>query len=208
MARPAVKQLTRVTEWVGETLLEEQRVSLAEYAAWLVSEAIPAGGLGPDEARRVWDRHICDSLAFAIAWKAAAPIEAVDLGSGVGLPGIPLAILWPETEWTLLDRSARRIGLARRAIRVLGLGNVSAVQSGLEQHRGLYDGAVARGVMEPEVLARMAVPLLSSTGRLAIGLSRAEGFRKRVSEGSRVVEVPAEVLDGGAQILIIDSCER
>ena len=87
-------QLKRVAEWIGFPIGEDQAAALEEFASWLAAEAIPAGGLGPDEGPRLWDRHVCDSLAFAVGWPDDQPDDALDVGSGVGLPGIPLAVLW------------------------------------------------------------------------------------------------------------------
>ena len=201
-------QLNRVAEWIGAPIGEDQLMALKEYASWLASEAIPAGGLGPDEGPRIWDRHVCDSLAFAVGWPNERPTTALDVGSGVGLPGIPLAIVWPETAWVLLDRSRGRTNLARRAVRVLGLGNVTAIQAELDQHRAYYDAIVARGVMEPAILAGKATRLLSPGGKLVIGLSRTINEEREVPAGSRLQRIPPEVLDGGAEILIIEPRER
>ena len=93
----------------------EKLVTLAD---WLVTEAIPQGGLGPNEAENVIDRHILGSAAFALGFPQA-PATCWDLGSGVGLPGLVLAILWPQTSLVLIDRSQRRCDLARRASRIL-----------------------------------------------------------------------------------------
>ncbi|MCJ7726924.1 MAG: class I SAM-dependent methyltransferase, partial [Acidimicrobiia bacterium] len=112
-------------EWAGFPLTSAQETQLEVYAGWLRDEAIPAGGLGPREGERVWARHIADSLSFAAAWRnRTPPREILDVGSGVGLPGIPLAILWPDALITTLDRGGRRIRLLTRATRIVGLVNV------------------------------------------------------------------------------------
>ena len=66
-------------------------------------------------------------MTFGVGWDAP-PDEVLDVGTGVGLPGIPLAILFPETMVTLLDRGGRRVRLLHRAVRVLGLPNVVIAQ--------------------------------------------------------------------------------
>jgi 16S rRNA (guanine527-N7)-methyltransferase len=201
-------QLNRLAEWIGTPIDEDQSAALFEYASWLREEALPAGGLGPGEGPRIWDRHICDSLAFAIGWPNEAPATALDVGSGVGLPGIPLAILWPGTDWMLLDRAQGRVNLARRAVRVLELGNVAAIQVDVDRHRARYDGIVARGVMQPAILASKVARMLSPAGKLVIGVSRTINEEREVPTGSRTHRVPTEVLDGGAEILIIEPRER
>lgn len=94
---------------------------LTRLADWLVSEAIPEGGVGPNEAENIVDRHILGSAAFSIGFPQPPEI-CWDFGSGVGLPGLVLAILWPQTRLVLVDRSQKRCDLARRASRILDVG--------------------------------------------------------------------------------------
>ena len=168
-------QLKRVAEWIGTPIGDIQAAVLEEYASWLQAEAIPAGGLGPDEGRRLWDRHVCDSLAFAVGWPDEGPDAALEQ-----------------------DRL--------HAVNVR-LDNVEAVQADVDHHREHYDGIVARGVMEPAALPNKVRHLLSPVGTLVIGLSRTID-EKQIPAGSRLERVPSEVLDGGAQILIIEPRER
>ena len=201
-------QLRLVAEWLNCPIGHEQGQMLRKYADWLNEEALPAGGLGPEEGARVWDRHVLDSLVFAGGWPDSTPGSAGDLGSGVGLPGIPLAILWPRTRWTLIDRSGRRVELVRRAVRILRLENVEVVQDDLAGHKTHYDAIVARGVKDPMILSRDMRRLLLPGGRGAIGVSRTGSYEKELPPDTRLLHVPPEVLDGGAEILIIDSRER
>ena len=120
------------------------------------------------------------------------------------MPGIPLAILWPDTEWTLLDRSRRRVQLLRRAARVLNLANTRAVEGDLETQEDRYDAVFARGVQSAIRLREHVEKLLEPGGRAAIGLTRlADGDDSWPLEEGEVVNVPTSVLDGGAKILII-----
>lgn len=124
--------------------------SIGRYGDWLTTEAAEAGGIGPDEADRLDNRHLADSLAVAECWHPLQPSSIADLGSGVGLPGIPLAILYPDTTVTVVDRSGARCRLLRRAARVLGLPNVEVTQVDVEQVEGAYQVVVARGLAAPE----------------------------------------------------------
>ena len=147
---------------------------LSDFADWLLSEAAAAGGLGPQEEERLWQRHIFDSATFARAWPVP-PKSCVDLGSEAGLPGIVLAILWPTTEMLLIDRSGRRTGLVRRAIRVLELPNVSARQAEISQVSTGQEAAVMRAVFPPPAAIQTFGRLLGPGGRGVLGLSRATG---------------------------------
>ena len=203
-----LEQLQVVAEWIGYTISDEQESLLRQYASWLVSEAIPAGGIGPQEGSRIWDRHICDSLAFAAVWPGQAPETCVDLGSGVGLPGLPLAILWPESSWVLVDRSGRRADLMGRAVRILGMNNVEIAQDDLHQHIGQYHAAFARAVVDPQELEVPLGRLVRPGGRIAIGITRTRAKRGGLPMGATTISIPQEVLDGGGEILIIDERDR
>jgi 16S rRNA (guanine527-N7)-methyltransferase len=97
---------------------------LERYGRWLVEEAQPAGGIGPKEHHRIADRHVADALMFLCGIPSGAR-SVLDVGSGVGLPGIPIAIARPDLAVTIVDRSRRRTDLAARALRILGCENVT-----------------------------------------------------------------------------------
>ena len=208
LPRAPQDQARNVASWAGYSLDDDQLEMLGEFAAWLEKEALPAGGIGPDEAPRIWDRHICDSLSFARGWPSGPPAKAIDVGSGVGLPGVPLAILWPSTDFVLLDRSGRRVELLRRLLRVQQIDNVELIQGDLAGVEGRYEGVFARGVMSPTLLAKASEHICTATGRIVIGLSRVGGPTGAELGLGRVEVVPSEVLDGGGQILIMEHCDE
>lgn len=128
---PTEETWSALERWLGLSLSTGQRQSLEDFGAWLVGEAVQAGGIGPSEVERLLDRHLLDSLVYLrgvgdpdVASPTVEHTRLADIGSGVGLPGIPLAIARPDWDVTLIDRADRRTFLARRAVRVLGLGNV------------------------------------------------------------------------------------
>ncbi|MCL1694084.1 MAG: class I SAM-dependent methyltransferase [Actinomycetia bacterium] len=155
----------------GIDLTPAQGEQLIEFARWLSTEAVDAGGVGPDEGSRLVDRHLADSIIFAAAWDRI-PTDILDIGSGVGLPGIPLAITHPNTAVTLLDRSRERCRLARRAVRVLGLENVSVEQGDALRVVGRRDVVTFRASLQPASAIEAAVPLLTDRGCAVVGLSR------------------------------------
>ncbi len=167
----AAASLGRAAAWAGVPLDPAKRDQLADFATWLVSEGAKAGGIGPDETDRIVDRHLADSLTFAAAW-VTLPQRILDVGAGVGLPGIPLAIVAPETAFTLVDRSERRCTLARRAVRVLGLPNVTVEQRDVDQMGTLWPGIVFRASLPPDRALTVAAPRLEPGGCAVVGLSR------------------------------------
>lgn len=198
-----------VLSWLGESLSTDGRALLDLYGKWLQEEALPAGALGPGEAARIEERHLADSLAFAAGLAPDVP-AVLDIGSGAGLPGIPLAILRPNAEFVLLDRSGGRSELAARAIRVLGLDNATAHQGAVESWTERFPGVVSRASLPPRALYPLLGSLLAGGGNAVIGLSRKEGgygASKANSESAlyglvaEVIEVP--VLDSPSWLLRI-----
>ena len=164
-------RLDRAAGRAGTDLTPAQRETLIQFADWLAAEAVEAGGIGSDEKDRIIDRHVADSLVFAAAWEGT-PVDVLDIGSGVGLPGIPLAISHPNTSVTLLDRSEKRCRLARRAIRILGLENVVVEQRDVMGMRGPWSTIVFRASLVWEDALATALPLLAMNGCAVVGLSR------------------------------------
>lgn len=161
----------------GVQLGDEAIDRLQRFTEWLGGEAIEAGGLGPNEAGKLLSRHVLDSLAFSAGW-AEPPDECWDLGSGVGLPGIPLAVIWPETRVRLIDRSGRRCDLARRAARVAGI-DVEVRQEEIRLLDGPVEAIVSRAAIPAQRFAPLLQRILAPGGRAVIsgGRGAPDGFQ-------------------------------
>lgn len=172
---------------------------LQTYADWLRDEGMVSGGIGPAEADRVEERHIADSLLFASQIPEGAT-QVWDLGSGVGLPGIPLAIALPDIGFRLVDRSARRTGLLRRITRILDLGNCQVETSEINRLTGMIEVIVSRAALPAGQMRIVANRLLTPGGVVIMGGS----WQKRPEHaGWETVEIPAEVLDHTIWLLIM-----
>lgn len=169
------------------------------YRSWLIEEAIPAGGMGPGEIDRIDDRHIADAILFAFPLRTH-PVSLIDVGTGVGLPGIPLAILFPQTPVLLVDRSGRRVDLARRAVRVLGLPNVEVRQGEIGKLDVTTPVVVGRAVSPVETLTTSVTRLLQDDGVAIMGGSWVD---RPVVPDWETLEIPREVLDRGVWLLIM-----
>jgi len=198
--------LTALARWARLTIDEEMVARLERFSRWLAEEAAPAGGLGPGEPARLWDRHLLDSLTFA-GPRVGEPATIGDVGSGVGLPGIPLAIVFPEAAVTLIDRSGRRAALARRAVRILGLPNVAVVEAEVRRVRERFDLVTMRAVAVPARAGRWGRRLLRPEGVLVVGGSRREPPPAEVPAGE-IITVPPGMLDSPAWLLRIRGTNR
>lgn len=194
--------LRRAADWAQIPLTMSQIDRLRGFGGWLVGEAIAAGALGPAEKHRIVDRHLADSLVFAAAWDLP-PNTLIDVGSGAGLPGIPLAIAFPDTEVTLLDRSQRRADLLRRAVRILDLDNASVIEGdvGAAAADG-YAGATFRASLPPDQAMKRVRRLLLADGVAVIGIHRGFDRPALPTAPSGVVlellETPPGILDSPA----------
>lgn len=188
----------RAASYAGLDLDGSQSDLLERYGEWLATEGHRAGGIGPSEIERIDRRHLADSLLFASFLPEHG--EIWDLGSGVGLPGIPLAIALPDTRLTLVDRAGRRVDLMRRAIRVLGLQNCQALQGDIRSIEGPVGSIVARATLPPAELGQTVTRLLSPGG-VAVA---AGSWRERPEVvGWETLEIPEVVLDQTVWLLIM-----
>ena len=114
------------------------------------------------------------SLAFAAVLGAVPDGRAIDLGSGGGLPALVLAVLWPASEWLLIDSNGRKAGWLEDAIRGLGMSSRVEVRceraevTGRSGYRHTAELVTARGFGPPASTAECAAPLLREGGHLLV----------------------------------------
>jgi 16S rRNA G527 N7-methylase RsmG len=187
--------------WAGVGSSPTIEASLSELSAWILNEAMPSGGVGPNERERIDDRHIADSITFAWGWAhRESPMTILDLGAGAGLPALPLAIIHPASQVIAVDRSGKRCQIMKRAARVLGLENLVAVCADITGFHQRADAVVSRAAMPPDALRPHLQRLTLAEGTAIVGGSHVE--RPEVA-GFRTVEIPPEVLDRSAWLLMM-----
>jgi 16S rRNA (guanine527-N7)-methyltransferase len=146
-----------------------ERVGVAErYAEMLADTGVEWGLIGPREVERLWDRHL---LNCAVVAELFEPGERVaDIGSGAGLPGLPLAIAKPGVRVVLVESLSRRAEFLRIAVADLGL-DVEVIRGRAEEpsvreDAGGCDAVVSRAVGSLDKLTRWSLPLLRPGGRM------------------------------------------
>lgn len=91
-------------------------------------------------------RHVLHSLGIAKIQQFIHGSEVLDVGTGGGFPGIPLAIMFPETHFTLVDSIGKKIKVVEEVVEGLGITNVTAINSRVEEIQGRFDFIVSRAV--------------------------------------------------------------
>lgn len=152
----------------------------------LAEESETFGLLGPRELPRIWSRHVLNSALLAELIPTGSKV--VDVGSGAGLPGIPLAIASPESHFTLVEPMERRSLWLQSVVDDLRLQNVTVLRSRAEDvNRTDFDIATARAVAALDKLLRLLTPLIrGSAGRTVLAM-----------KGSRAAE---EIADAAKKI--------
>ncbi len=164
---------------------------LGRYADWLATEAERQGGIGPGEVDRLDQRHLADSLALAELFPTRFS-TVLDAGTGVGLPGIPLAIAYPRTQFLLVDRSGKRIQAVRRAIRILDLHNVGTEVMDLGDVSPGFDVVVSRAAVDP---TRLLPILRTHVNPGGTGIVAGSRVSPPTVDGFETVELCPGILD-------------
>ncbi|MCE3274612.1 MAG: rsmG [Propionibacteriaceae bacterium] len=167
---------------------------VSRYVDILTTTAVEWGLMGPREAARVWDRHILNCAALSELIPVASSV--VDVGSGAGLPGIPLALLRPDLQVTLMEPLLRRSIFLTETIKKLALvDRVQVVRARAEDHHQSYDVVLARAVAPLDRLIGWCNPL-RATGGIILAL-KGESAADEVAAAKRQLEsarLRAEVL--------------
>jgi 16S rRNA (guanine527-N7)-methyltransferase len=136
------------------------------YADILATAGVERGLLGPREVPRIWERHLLNCVVVAPLVPGNASV--CDLGSGAGLPGLPIALVRTDVRMTLLEPLQRRVMFLTQCVSGLDLPHVEVVRGRAEEMVGrlAVDVVVARAVAPLQRLVRWSLPLLVPGGQL------------------------------------------
>jgi 16S rRNA (guanine527-N7)-methyltransferase len=149
---------------LGLALSPDQLEQLTSYVALLCRVAVPRGMIAPSDADRLWERHVLDGLRGAPELASAASVA--DIGSGAGIPGLPLAIALPTARFTLLEPRRGRVAFLEAVVDELHLGNVGVAGARAEDVSDRFQACVARAFSSPISTWEAAEPLLAPGGVL------------------------------------------
>jgi 16S rRNA (guanine527-N7)-methyltransferase len=137
-----------------------------EYARLLASDGVTRGLIGPREVPRLWERHLLNCAA--VAELVAPGATLLDVGSGAGLPGIPLALARPDLDIELLEPQLRRVVFLEEAVAALSLDRVRVVRGRAQDAGGGpgVDVVTVRAVAPLSRLGAWCLPLLRPGGSL------------------------------------------
>ena len=179
---------------LGLVLAPSQRQALLDFADLLRRWNRVYNLTAVDDPQAIVTRHLLDSLAVQPYLHGR---RLVDVGSGAGLPGIPLAIADPGIEVTLLDAAAKRVRFVRQVLIELRLGNARALQARAEAHAERYDCVVSRAFAGLSDMLTTCRQLVAPDGViLAMKGQRPGEELERLPPGFRVVAVETLAVPG------------
>lgn len=130
----------------GLTTKQQERFAVLPslYSEW--NEKINV--ISRKDIENLYERHVIHSLGIAKVMPFLAGARVLDVGTGGGFPGVPLAIMFPETNFMLVDSIGKKIKVVNAVVEALGLTNVVAQQMRAEQVKGTFDFVVGRAVTD------------------------------------------------------------
>ncbi|MEI5098911.1 16S rRNA (guanine(527)-N(7))-methyltransferase RsmG [Streptomyces sp. PmtG] len=189
----------------ARTVFGERFPDAVRYAELLAEAGVRRGLIGPREVPRLWERHLLNCAVLSEV--VPEGVTVCDVGSGAGLPGIPLALVREDLKITLLEPLLRRTNFLTEVVEMLGLDHVTVVRGRAEEVLGKLPPVhvvTARAVAPLDRLAGWGVPLLRPYGQmLALKGDTAEeevkaagaALSKLGAESISVVQVGEGVVD-------------
>lgn len=179
-----------------------QRAGLAAaYHESLATTAAQRGFIGSKEVDRLWERHILNCAVIGEAFEEGARVA--DIGSGAGLPGIPLAIARPDLKVTLIEPLLKRSTYLGEVVDELGLDNVRVVRGRAEEQQGgAFDAVTSRAVAPLGKLAGWSLPLVHRGGAMVAmkGASVAEELERDAAQIAAAGGADAKIFTVGAAL--------
>lgn len=183
-------------------LLPDQLARLDAFEALLRSHAVALGAVAPSDADRLRERHVLDSLRGTLAIPDGSE-SVLDLGSGAGLPGIPVAVALPAVQFVLAERRRNRAAFLELVVSELRLENVRAHLGDAADIPGPFDVCLARAFGNAREAWGMAKPRLKSRGTLLYWAGKTFDAARDAPEGVLVTLFHSPALANAGPIAIM-----
>lgn len=186
-------EFSRWASELGASLTPHQLSQFAQYQTLLLewNERMNLTAVRQPADIRV--RHFLDSLSCARVMGELNGRSLIDVGTGAGFPGLPLKILFPQLELTLVESVAKKGQFLQAVVDALALDNVTVLAERAEllgqlpQHRQQYDWAVARAVAELRVLVEYLLPLCRVGGRMLA--QKGAGVQEEIKNAGEAIKL-------------------
>ncbi|CAK6498247.1 Ribosomal RNA small subunit methyltransferase G [Pantoea sp. Nvir] len=201
-----ITKLTSLLKAAGISLSDQQKEQLVAYVGLLDKWNKAYNLTSVRDPQQMLVRHILDSIVVAPHLKGE---RFIDVGTGPGLPGIPLAIVLPQAHFTLLDSLGKRVRFLRQVQHELGLSNITPVQSRVEvfPSEPPFDGVISRAFASLQDMVNWCHHLPSAQGQFyALKGVRPDDEIASLPAGFRLVAVEAlkvPELDGERHLVVI-----
>ena len=185
----------RLSGWMVAWGLDVKDASLKHLVefAFALSEYRDANVIGTRDVDQVLERHIADSLSPLLHKPTEEAQTLVDVGSGAGLPGIPLRICLPKTAVTLIESTGKKTAFTHQVLKQLNIGGLNVLNMRVEEvgripeYRGAFDTATVRAVASLAVVAEYCLPLVRVGGTVIV--MKGQPSEKEMDQGARAADV-------------------
>lgn len=181
--------ISKYFKQLSETQLKQFDALYELYKEW--NEKINV--ISRKDIDNLYIHHVLHSLSIAEQYQFKAGTKVLDVGTGGGFPGVPLAILFPETSFLLIDSIAKKIKVASEVSVAIGLKNIGFKHERIQEEKAKFDFVVSRAVMPLDDLVKLVKKNISSEQRNAVpnGLICLKGgeLDAEVAKYRKIVEV-------------------
>ena len=154
----------------------------AVYAEWNAKINV----ISRKDIDSLYEKHVLHSLSIAAVFDFPPGTTIIDIGTGGGFPGVPLAIFFPEVRFHLVDSIAKKLKVVEAVKEAVGLANITTQHSRAEEIKAEFDFAVSRAVAPLKDLLKWSRPLLKTTG-----------YRQLQVDGEKTIGAGLICLKGG-----------
>jgi 16S rRNA (guanine527-N7)-methyltransferase len=210
--KPEFIEFEKVCRNGGILLEESQRNQFKDYVNLLLQWNSRINLVSRRSVENIWTEQILHCLAPWTVVRFPESQRILDLGTGGGLPGIPLAILRPDADIVLLDSVRKKTDALREIVKALGLKRVSVATGRAEElgrsaeFAAAFNSVLARGVAPLEELIRWARPMLARSSRVKVDVR--SGQRPFLLEGSTLIALKGGDLAGELRAAAVKTGER